>query len=114
METASKECRAHIEQLAARFNTSRMARFLMWCECKRRHYRNTPFAFMWVEHEGVPVGPPLEVHHLTLHDMMEHQAAGRLTDEILLRGLRANAIQRVSFERTGDYWGKTTIQPRWV
>ncbi|MBP9668840.1 MAG: hypothetical protein KBE09_00955 [Candidatus Pacebacteria bacterium] len=103
-----------INELCTQYQASRFARFMMWCERQCRFRANKPFSFTWVEEAGDPVGPPLEVHHLTLHDMMEHAASGRLTDEILLRGLRANAIQYVRFERIDDFSGKTTIQPRWI
>jgi hypothetical protein len=83
-------------------------------EFYRRRFRNEPLQFHWVESEGESVGRPIEISHLTLHDMMEHQANGRMTELVLLEGVRVNAIQVVSFERLNEWNGKTIIQPRWV
>lgn len=70
--------------------------------------------FEWTKTEGVPVGDPVEVNHLTLHDMMDYAVECKMTDLILLQGLRANAIHYIDTEVKGEMWGTTTFQPRWV
>lgn len=62
----------------------------------------------------MPVGSPIEVHHLTYHDMAEHQCDGAMTAAVLLRGLKANAVERLGSRRLNRHNGITTIQPRWV
>ena len=104
-----------INKIAELHPTSRLVRiacrFEYW---RRRYWSNETFHFKWVADEGTPIGEPIEVIHMTLHDMMEHQAQGILTSRILLEGLRVNAIQRLGFVRLDKWNGKTTIQPRWV
>jgi len=94
---------------------SRFARLLCRLEYYwRKHWTSRPLPFKWVDDEGVPVGDVIDIYHLTLHDMMPHQAAGVLTGKVLLEGLRANAIQVIDFRHLDDMNGVTTIQPMWV
>ena len=79
-----------------------------------RRLRNQPLEFSWVGAEGIAAGEALWVFHLTLHDMMEHQARGMMTNLVLLKGLRANAIQVLDFKQLDDWHGRTLIQPRWI
>jgi hypothetical protein len=81
---------------------------------RRRYWTNRPLPFRWVDEEGVIVGDTIEVTHLTFHDMMVHQARGVLTEAVLLKGLRANAFQKLCFAPLGKHVGITVIQPRWV
>lgn len=110
IECFSKEIRT----FAQAHERSRLARFLLWIEYCRRRWHNTPMSFPIVEGVGEPVGEPIEVYHLSLHDMMAHEACGRLTAEVLLRGRRINAFSRESYQQVEEMVGKTIIQPRWV
>ena len=92
-----------------------------WTKFKRvleyrwRIHKNNPMQFKWVGEEGEKVGGPLKVHHLTLSDMMEHQACFMMTRAVLIRGRRINAIQVLpEFERVNKMNGISFIQPRWV
>lgn len=82
--------------------------------CWRMFFTNKPLRFHWVENEGEAVGKPISVYHLTLYDMMEHQARGIMTWFVLWQNLGVNAIQVLEFERLDDWNGRTMIQPRWV
>ncbi len=85
--------------------------FIQFCYL---YLRNRPLTFYWVGDEGQPVGKPIEVFHLRLYDMMEHEAQGQMTAEVLLRGRKANAIQVLRFDPLNEMNGRTIIQPRWV
>lgn len=80
----------------------------------RRFRLQNPRDFRCVQDVGEPVGPPLEVVHITLHDMLPRAVAARMTDEVLLRGLRANAVREVSFKQIKPLVGIVTIQPVYV
>jgi hypothetical protein len=108
-EQFSKE----IDTFARMYKKSRVGRFLLWIEYRRRRWHNEPICFPVAE-EGEKVGEPMDIHHMTLHDMFEHEARGQLTAEVLLRGRRVNAFSVGAFERTDKMWGKHTIQPLWV
>lgn len=103
-----------IDAFAKAFKSSRCARFICRLQYHWLKWRNTPLLFEWVGEEGEPVGEPIEICHLRLHDMMEHEALGVMTEKVLLEGLRANAFQVLGFEHSGTLNGKTTIQPRWA
>lgn len=83
-------------------------------EYRWRRFRNKPMCFHWVVDEGEAVGEPIDIYHLTLHDMAEHQARGKMTYLLLVQGARVNAIQTMRFERLNELSGKITIQPCWV
>ena len=105
---------AEIDLLTKMHKTSRISRLICRIQYYWLRWHNEPLPFMWVKDEGTPVGEPIEIYHMTLHDMMEHQARGVMTGKVLLEGLRANAIQVLGFERLDKWNAKTTIQPRWV
>ena len=69
-----------------------------------------PYDFCFVS-DGEPVGTELKVPHLTFHDMAEWACRCRLTEEVILNDLQANAIKIIGFERIDDYNGITTFQP---
>ncbi len=84
-------------------------------ELNLRIKNNMPMRFRWVdEKQSTPVGFELYVFHLTLHDMMPHACVQLLTEEVLLAGLRINAVQQVRFQRLDDWNAFTVVQPRWV
>lgn len=104
-----------IENISLLHTSGRILRFALRVEYwRRRYWTNVTFPFKWVGNEGVAVGNPIEIYHMTLHDMMEHEAQGVLTGKVLLEGMRVNAIQRLDFKRLDKLNGMTTIQPRWV
>lgn len=105
---------AEIDILVSIWKEGRLARIFCWVQYRWLKYRNTPFGFRWVDDEGESVGEPIAVYHMTLYDMMDHQARGIMTGKVLLEGLRVNAIQVLSVERIDDMTSKTMIQPRWV
>ncbi len=73
-----------------------------------------PYSFEWLSESdtrGVPVGPELEAHHLTFHDMAWYACCFRLTKEVILSDLDANAIRISRFRRTVGCSGITTFQP---
>lgn len=71
-----------------------------------------PNSFTFVsESEGKPLGPALEVRHLTFSDMSEWACRCRLTEEVILNSNKANAIRIVGFKRIDEYNGITTFQP---
>lgn len=109
-EQFSKE----IDHITQAYTQGRLTRFLLWLEYRRRRWRNEPMQFRVVEGEGEPVGEPMDIYHMTLHDMFEHEARGQLTAELLLKGRHINSFSVGPFERMDEYWGKYTIQPRWV
>jgi hypothetical protein len=88
-------------------------RFRLWIEYRWRRWRNEPICFPIAE-GGEAVGESMDIYHMTLHDMFEHEARGQLTAEVLLKGRRVNAFSVGAFEHKGGMWGKYTIQPRWV
>jgi hypothetical protein len=122
MSDASLEYEAMFQQFSIRVSriaetwSSPITRFASFLEYTwRRRWSNKPLPFAWVGiKEGEPMGNPVVVEHLTLHDMMEHQACGILTDLVLLHGLRANAFSVISRELLGNFRGMTKIQPRWI
>lgn len=106
---------AEIKQIAELHSISWIARLSCRIEYwKRRYIKNQPLPFWWVRSEGEPVGQPIEIYHLRLHDMMEHEARGQMTEKVLLGGLCANAFSVVQFDQLDDMHARTTIQPRWV
>lgn len=60
------------------------------------------------------MGEPMNVGHLTMHDMLHHSAQCMMTDLVLLRGMRVNAVESLGTTITGDMWGVTKLQPRWI
>ncbi|MDP2766162.1 MAG: hypothetical protein Q8O41_01735 [Candidatus Methanoperedens sp.] len=71
-----------------------------------------PYEFHFISStEGNPIGPELKVGHLTLHDMAEWACRCRLTEEVILSDIKADAIRVIGFERIGEYSGVTTFQP---
>lgn len=70
-----------------------------------------PYKFDFVSSEGKPIGPVLEVCHLTLHDMAEWACRCRLTEEVILNNIGANSISVAGFKRLDRYNGITTFQP---
>ncbi len=110
-----EELSNEIDQISKLHSKSRLVRVLRRIEYwRRRYWTNETIPFEWVGEGGAPVGEPIEVVHMTLYDMMEHQVGGILTRKILLEGLRVNAVQKLGFERLDQWHGKTTVQPRWV
>jgi hypothetical protein len=109
-----KQFSEEVDSISEMYKRGRFMRFLLWVEYRRRRWKNEPMAFSIVKDEGEPVGEPMDIHHMTLHDMFVHQARGQLTAELLLKGRRINAFSIGAFERTGEMFGKYTIQPRWV
>jgi hypothetical protein len=109
-EEFSKE----IDTITEAYKRGRLMRFLLWLEYRRRRWHNEPMPFRIVEGGGDPVGESMEVHHLSLHDMMEHEVRGQLTAEVLLKGRRINAFSREAYRQMAKMVGRTTIQPRWV
>lgn len=85
-------------------------------ELKRRARTNNPMYFKWVKDtEGTAVGFPLFIFHITLHDMFPLACQQFLTDEVLLAGLKCNAVSVGDrFERIGELYGFIEVQPRWV
>ncbi|HUD03156.1 MAG TPA: hypothetical protein VMR46_04080 [Candidatus Paceibacterota bacterium] len=94
---------------------SRLTRLVCRAEyLYRRHWENRPLPFAFVSSDrGKAVGDSIDIDHLRLHDMMEHEARGQLTEQVLLKGLRANAFSVVRTQGT-NLQGRTTIQPRWI
>lgn len=109
-----KEFSKEADTISEMYKQGRFMRFLLWMEYHRRRWKNKPMLFHAVGDEGEPVGKPMDIHHMTLHDMFGHEARGQLTAELLLKGRRINAFSIGAFERTSEMWGKHTIQPRWV
>lgn len=109
-----KEFAEEIDTLTQAYKQSRLMRFLLWVEYRRRRWSNEPLPFPIVEEQGEPVGEPMDVHHLSLHDMMEHEVRGQLTAEVLLKGRRINAFSCEAYKQMEEMVGRTTIQPRWV
>ena len=109
-EQFSKE----VDTIVQAYKQGRLMRFLLWLEYHQRRWRNKPLPFRFVKGEGEPVGESMEVHHLSLHDMMEHEVRGQLTAEVLLKGRRINAFSYVAYRQMKEMIGRTTIQPRWV
>ncbi len=92
-----------------------LGRLLLRAKFCWRFWRNEPMCFFCVEgDEGTPVGNPMEVVHLSLHDMAPHMICGDLTTEVMLRGRRANAFSVVNYEQLEEMVARTTIQPRWI
>lgn len=85
-------------------------------ELNTRIKTDMPMHFKWVEEtEGTAVGFPLFVFHITLHDMFPHACQHFLTEEVLLAGLKCNAVSITNrFERIGELEGFHEVQPRWV
>lgn len=110
IEQFSKE----IDSITEAHKQSRFMRFLLWLEYRRLRWRNDPLPFRFVKGEGEPVGESMDVYHLSLHDMMEHEVRGQLTAEVLLNGLRINAFSYEGYQQMEEMVGRTTIQPRWV
>lgn len=112
LEKFSKE----VDLIAKSHPKSRVVR--VFCRIEywlRRHWENKPMQFYFVDGDhGTPVGEPMDVHHLSLHDMMEHEARGQLTAEVLLKGRRVNAFSREAYVQMEEMVGRTTIQPRWI
>jgi len=100
--------------ISRQYNQGRHMRFLLWIKYHWLRWRNVPMPFRIVKDEGVPVGAPMDIHHMMLRDMLEHEACGQLTAELLLKGRRINAFSVGNFARNSDMWGKSTIQPRWI
>ena len=111
-EQFSKE----IDNTVKNYKSSRLIRFACWLEYRiRKHWHNRPLPFRMVKSEdGEAVGEPMEVYHLSLHDMMEHEARGQLTAEFLLKGRRINSFSYEGYKQMEEMVGRTTIQPRWV
>ena len=109
-EEFSKE----VDAIAQAYKRGRFMRFLLWIEYRRRRWRNEPMPFRLVENEGKPEGESMDVYHLSLPDMMEHEARGQLTAEVLLKGRHINAFSREAYKRMEKMVGRTTIQPRWI
>lgn len=107
---------AEIDKILAEYKTSRLIRFACWLEyLKRKYWDNRPIPFPMVKSsEGEAVGEPMEVYHLSLYDMMEHEARGQLTAEVLLKGRRINSFSYEGHKQMEEHVGRTTIQPRWV
>lgn len=108
-EQFSKE----IDTIVEKYKRGRLMRFLLWIEYRRLRWRNQPLPFRMVE-EGELVGESMDVHHLSLHDMMPHEVRGQLTAEVLLKGRRINAFSREAYKQMEKMVGRTTIQPRWI
>ena len=85
-------------------------------ELKSRIKTDMPMRFKWVKDgEGTAVGFPLFIFHITLHDMFQHACRQFLTEEVLLAGLKCNAVSTTGrFERIGELKGFYEVQPRWV
>lgn len=85
-------------------------------ELATRIKTNTPMRFRGVEDtEGTPVGFPLFIFHITTHDMFQLACLQLLTEEVLLAGLKCNAVSvNNRFERLSELEGFKEVQPRWV
>ena len=85
-------------------------------ELKTRIKTDIVMRFRWVKDtEGTSVGFPLFIFHITLHDMFPHACQQFLTEEVLLAGLKCNAVSITNrFERIGELEGFHEVQPRWV
>lgn len=85
-------------------------------ELAMRIKTDSPMRFKWVKDaEGAPVGFPLFIFHITLHDMFEHTCRQFLTEEVLLAGIKCNAVSITGrFERIDEMNGFHEVQPRWV
>lgn len=84
-------------------------------ELDTRVKTNMPMRFKWVDAtEGTPVGFPLFIFHITLHDMFPLACDQFLTEEVQLAGLKCNAVSRGRFVRIGELEGFIEVQPRWV
>lgn len=99
---------------AQAYKQGHFIRFFLWLEYRLRRWHNEPMHFLIVDGEGEAVGEPMDVHHVSLHDMMEHEARGQLTAEVLLKGRRVNAFSCEAYKQVEEMIGRTTIQPRWV
>ncbi len=84
-------------------------------ELQTRIRTNNPMSFKWVEDtEGTPVGFPLFVFHITMHDMFPSACNQFLTEETLIAGLRCNAVSCGRFVQIDKHEGFIEVQPRWV
>ena len=116
----------HLEMLAKRAEVSeRRAAFwktLPRQEQKQRTFElntriktDNPMRFTWVKPtEGIPIGFPLFIYHITLHDMLWHSCNQFLTEEVLLAGLKCNAVSRIRFVWIAEREAFMEVQPRWV
>ena len=84
----------------------------LWLIMKRGRPRQ--FYFVGEDTGGRAVGPELAVTHLTFHDMAAWACRCRLTEDVVLKKLPANAIRIVSFKRLDETTGRTTFQPCWI
>lgn len=82
-------------------------------ELEDRVKHNRPLQFKWVRpDEGEPVGFPLFIFHITLHDMFPLACRQFLTEEVLLAGLNCNAVSRGRFVRINELEAFIEVQPR--
>ncbi len=114
--TPFEEFSTEIDRIATNHPKSRLVRwYCLFDFLRRRYWANKPLPFMLASaDEGQAVGEPIEVVHMTMHDMMPHAVRGALTGKVLLKGLRVNAFKHLGFERLDDWTGRTKIQPCWV
>ena len=110
-----EEFSAEIQRLTNLHQRSRLVRVVSRAEYLwRRYWKNEPLQFAFTDgNKGRPIGGTIDVYHLRLPDMMEHEARGQLTAKVLLDGLRVNAFSILNSQGI-DMQGKTTIQPRWI
>ncbi len=110
-----KQFSAEIQKIAGLHSKSRLARFVCRAEYAwRKYWKNEPMPFEWVnKKEGRAVGDPIDIHHLRLPDMMEHEARGQLTAKVLLEGVCTNAFSVIHSQGI-DMQRQTTIQPCWI
>src|SRR3989344_2504704 len=86
-------------------------RLLYWY----RWFKNRPYPFRLAGvGQGQAVGEPIDIFHLRLYDMMEHEACGQLTGKVVLEGMRINAFSVIRFDKLDEMHARTIIQPRWV
>lgn len=109
-----EEFSAEIQRIAEYHAKSMLIRLILRAEYVwRKYWKNEPLPFAFVGMvDGRAIGNTIDIHHLRLPDMMEHEARGQLTAKVLLGGLRVNAFSMVRSEGVGMQ-GKTTIQPCW-
>lgn len=74
----------------------------------------TNFSFLSPNEKCNPVGPELKVYHSFLSGMLEWECRWRLTEEVILNDLNANAIKVIrteNVENSYSLYKNTVFQP---
>lgn len=100
-----------ITQLHAK---SVLVRMLCRIECRWRRFRTRPMLFRVVKGLGRTIGEPVEIVHYPNSDGLSLAGQGRMTELVLLQGMRVNAYEILDTDKHSQTRARTRIQPRWV